>query len=154
MNTSLVGKRALVCGSTQGIGLAAAVELATLGASVTLMARNLERLKEAVKELPWGGEAEQDHHWIAADFAGPSSVQEAVRTEVDPARPYHILVNNTGGPPAGSVMEATPEQFLQAFQSHQPSSLTSCATNSWCRRWRRGCGRRNTGGSSTLSRRA
>lgn len=118
MNTSLVGKRALVCGSTQGIGLAAAVELATQGASVTLLARNVERLKETVKELPWGGKEEQDHHWIAADFFDPTSVREAIRTEIDPARPYHILVNNTGGPPAGNAVDATAEQFIQAFQSH------------------------------------
>jgi 3-oxoacyl-[acyl-carrier protein] reductase len=118
MNTSLAGKRALVCGSTQGIGLAAAVELATQGASVTLLARNVERLKATVKELPWGGQEAQDHHWIAADFFDPTSVREAIRTEIDPTKPYHILVNNTGGPPAGNAVDATPEQFIQAFQSH------------------------------------
>lgn len=118
MNTSLVGKRALVCGSTQGIGLAAALELATMGASVTVFARNADRLKQVVKELPWGGPDPQEHHWIAADFANPSSVLEAIRTEIDPAKPYHILVNNTGGPPTGNAIDATPEQFLHAFQSH------------------------------------
>lgn len=118
MNTSLAGKRALVCGSTQGIGLAAAVELASQGASVTLLARNVDRLKAATKELPWGGQEKQDHHWIAADFFDPASVREAVRTEIQPAKPFHILINNTGGPPAGTAYEATPEQFIQAFQSH------------------------------------
>ena len=44
MNLSLKGKRALVCGSTQGIGKAAAVELALLGAEITLVARNEEAL--------------------------------------------------------------------------------------------------------------
>ncbi len=125
MNTSLIGKRALVCGSTQGIGLAAAVEIASLGASVTLLARNVDRLKQVVKELPRGGPGqeggEQKHRWIAADFFDPASVREAVRTEIDPAAgggPYHILINNTGGPPAGSAIDATPEQFIAAFQSH------------------------------------
>ncbi|MFI4893052.1 MAG: SDR family NAD(P)-dependent oxidoreductase, partial [Phycisphaerales bacterium JB058] len=52
MDLSLVGKKALVCGSTQGIGLASAVELAKLGAEVTLLARNTERLEAVCSELP------------------------------------------------------------------------------------------------------
>lgn len=118
MDTSLTGKRALVCGSTQGIGLAAAVELASLGASVTLLARNIERLKVVIKELPSTGAPDQTHHWFAADFSDPGAVREAVRTELDPQRPYHILINNTGGPSAGLAIDAAPEQFLAAFQAH------------------------------------
>lgn len=116
MNIDLSGKRALVCGSTQGIGRAAANELARLGASVTLLARNVDRLKEVVSELP--APAGQKHHWVAADFADPGSVREAVRTEIHADRPFHILVNNTGGPPAGSAIDATAEQYLAGFTAH------------------------------------
>ena len=49
MNLNLTGKKAIVCGSTQGLDLASAIELALLGASVTLMARNEKKLIEAVK---------------------------------------------------------------------------------------------------------
>ena len=49
MNLSLKGKYALVCGASQGIGLAAARELAGLGARITLLARNEERLKSATR---------------------------------------------------------------------------------------------------------
>lgn len=116
MNIDLTGKRALVCGSTQGIGRAAANELARLGANVTLLARNVERLNEVVTELPiFEG---QKHHWIAADFADPASVKEAIRTEIHADRPYHILINNTGGPPAGAALEATAEQYLAGFTAH------------------------------------
>src|SRR5205809_386774 len=97
MNITLSGKRALVCGSTAGIGRATAIELATLGASVTLMARNVERLKAVAAELPKAPTGGQMHNWVAADFADPASVREAARTEVDPDRPFHILINNTGG---------------------------------------------------------
>ncbi len=48
MNLDLNGKKAIVCGSTQGLGLATAVELALLGAEVTLMARNEQKLKDAI----------------------------------------------------------------------------------------------------------
>ena len=51
MNLSLEGKYAIVCGSTQGIGLAIAEELALLGASCTLVARNEEALRAAVHTL-------------------------------------------------------------------------------------------------------
>ncbi|MGE3109438.1 MAG: SDR family oxidoreductase [Phycisphaerales bacterium] len=116
MKLDLTGKRALVCGSTQGIGLACAVELAAAGADVTLLARNVERLKAVAAELPCT--PTQTHHWIAADFGDPASVREAVRTDIRPERPFHILINNTGGPAPGTAVDAGPEQFLAAFQAH------------------------------------
>lgn len=117
MNLSLSGRSALVCGSTQGIGHAAAVELALLGANVTLLARNVERLKAACVELP-KPEAHQQHHWLAADFSNLDSVREVARTIGETGRTYHVLVNNTGGPPGGPIADATEEAFLAAFRSH------------------------------------
>jgi 3-oxoacyl-[acyl-carrier protein] reductase len=134
MDISLIGYRAIVCGSTQGIGRAAAIELASLGASVTLVARNPEKLEQVCRELPVRRDvaehtgkaasaraATQTHRWFAADFADPASVQEAIRTELthqSAAGPYTILVNNTGGPPGGPIADAPPEAFLAAFRSH------------------------------------
>ena len=51
MNLSLKNKTALVCGSTQGIGKAAAIELATMGANVVLLARSEDKLKDSLKDL-------------------------------------------------------------------------------------------------------
>ena len=51
MNFDLTGKNALVCGSSRGIGKAAAIELAALGANVTLVARNIERLGAVLEAL-------------------------------------------------------------------------------------------------------
>ena len=51
MNLSLRGRRALVCGSTQGIGLAVAREFALLGAHCTMIARDAERLQQALDTL-------------------------------------------------------------------------------------------------------
>jgi 3-oxoacyl-[acyl-carrier protein] reductase len=119
MDLSLAGKKALVCGSTQGIGRAAAVELASLGATVTLLARDEDRLRLAAAGLtrPLGNDA-QPHSHLIADFANPEQVRQAVAAAVDPANPYHILINNTGGPPGGPIADATPEQFLSAFTAH------------------------------------
>ena len=65
MNLDLKGKNALVCGSTQGIGLASAQELALLGANVTLFARNKTSLEEAVVSLHRDGN--QTHGYMLAD---------------------------------------------------------------------------------------
>lgn len=117
MNISLKDKSAIVCGSTQGIGKATAFELASLGAEIILVARNENKLKETLKELP--AEHDQKHSFIIADFINPEELQiklYAFLTAYD--KPVHILINNTGGPDSGLISEATPEQFILAFQSH------------------------------------
>ncbi len=115
MDLNLSGKRALVCGSTQGIGRACAVELAALGASVTLMARDAARLAEVAAALPRA--AGQQHDTLVADLSSPEGVRAAIAGFVDPSRPHHILINNTGGPPAGPLIDASAEQFTAAFNS-------------------------------------
>jgi 3-oxoacyl-[acyl-carrier protein] reductase len=110
---SLAGRRALVCGSTQGIGRAAAVELASRGALVTLFARDAGALERVRSELPGTG-----HLFLVADFSDNESVHAAATSEIRDRGPFHILVNNTGGPPPGPIVEATPEAFLAAFRAH------------------------------------
>jgi 3-oxoacyl-[acyl-carrier protein] reductase len=115
MNLDLTGQRAVVCGSTQGIGKAAALELALLGAHVTLIARNEEKLKSVIQEL--AVTKGQQHNYIVADFQDPDALQQKVKQHAA-AQPVHILINNTGGPPAGQAIDAKLEDFLKAFSSH------------------------------------
>ncbi len=115
MNLSLEGKYAIICGSTQGIGLAIAEELALLGANCTLIARNEEVLKTAVHNLDTA--LRQQHGWLIADFSKPEQVQEVINAHILKS-PVHILINNTGGPPAGPVIEASEKAFLDAFNQH------------------------------------
>ena len=112
---SLAGKRALVCGSTAGIGRACAIELAHLGCEVTLLARDHARLQDALAMLP--AAAGQHHESIAVDLSQPGAADLAIRPRLDEKRPYHILINNTGGPPAGTAIDASPEQLLAAFNA-------------------------------------
>lgn len=116
-NMDLIDKRALVCGSTQGIGLASAVALAGSGTSVILVARDPERLEAARASLPSSAPG-QKHETIAADFADPEGVRAAVAQWIEERGPIQILVNNTGGPPGGPIAGATPDQFLAALRSH------------------------------------
>jgi len=119
MNLNLNNKNALVCGSTQGIGKASAIALAELGANVTLVARNEEKLKTVLDELP---NKYQNHNYIVADFRNPIELSEKVSKGLKTIGTYHILVNNTGGPAAGPVFSADLEDFESAFTQHLKSN--------------------------------
>src|SRR4026208_457950 len=103
MHLDLSGKRAMVCGSTQGIGKAAAIELASLGASITLISRNEEKLKNVLGEL--NGTHNQNHDYIVVDFSFPQDVKKKAEEYLS-SNIVEILVNNTGGPPAGLAIDA------------------------------------------------
>ena len=115
MDLNLSGRHALVCGASQGIGRAAAIELAQLGASVTLLARSREALEAVLEELPKADA--QTHAWIAVDM----NDHDALRTKVEAlthTKPVQILVNNTGGPPGGPAHTAKLDDFRIAFNQH------------------------------------
>jgi 3-oxoacyl-[acyl-carrier protein] reductase len=116
MNIDLKNKRALVCGSTQGLGKASAIELAKLGATIVLVARNEEALRKAKSELDTS--VGQTHGYIVADFSDVNQVKERVNEYVKKNPPIHILVNNTGGPKGGPIVDADLQEFINAFSSH------------------------------------
>jgi len=113
---TLEGRRALICGSTQGIGRACAEEIALAGAEVILMARNEEALGQVRDALP--ATHGQEHDFIVADFGDWQAVRDAARGYLDSTSPVQILVNNTGGPPAGTILDAAPESYAEAFSQH------------------------------------
>ena len=115
MNISLENKHAIVCGSTQGIGKAAAMELASLGAEITLIARNETELLKVSKEL--SQKFSQKHDYIIADFSKPEELKMKVE-KYSAGKTIHILINNTGGPKGGPITEAKPEEFVSTFNQH------------------------------------
>ena len=115
MDLNLNGRHALVCGATEGIGRAAAHELALLGADVTVLARREDALRDVVAALPQNGE--QQHGWIAADVSRTDALQAQVEGLCN-GKPVHILVNNTAGPPGGPAHLADTAAFLDAFNKH------------------------------------
>lgn len=115
MNLSLSGKNALIGGGSAGIGRAVAIELAALGANVTLLARTESALLESVAALATG--SGQQHGYIVADFSDPAALAEKVRALCE-TKAIHVLVNNTGGPPGGPIVEADAGAFLAAYHNH------------------------------------
>ena len=114
MNLNLKHKNALVCGSTAGIGKAAAIALSKEGVNVTLVARNEDKLKEVLSLLS----PEGHHNYIVADFSNPIELKEKVSAFISKHHGFHILVNNTGGPRSGEILNATLEQFETTFTQH------------------------------------
>lgn len=115
MNLDLTGKRALVCGSTQGIGKSTATELALLGADITLMARNGDKLKEVLQGLP--SNKHQSHHYLVADFTNQAQLKLIINEYII-TNQIDILINNTGGPAGGQAIDAQTEEFINAFNMH------------------------------------
>jgi 3-oxoacyl-[acyl-carrier protein] reductase len=115
MNLNLTDKTAIVCGSTQGIGLSVAIELASMGANLILVARNEAKLEAIVNSLPTLDN--QTHSYLVADFSKADELKAKVESFVQDKH-VHILVNNTGGPAGGPANEADIDEFRIAFNMH------------------------------------
>lgn len=116
MHLDLTGKRALVCGSTQGIGKAIAMELAQLGATITLVARNESVLRSVCQQLVTPDD--QTHDFLCVDFNDLTALKNKITPLGQAFPPIHILVNNMGGPSPGPVLDASEDDFVQAFSNH------------------------------------
>lgn len=116
MEVSLKNKNAVVCGSTQGMGRAIALQFAASGASVTLIARSEQSLREVLRQL--SKSKEQKHNFIVADFSEPEILREKMNNFVSENPPVHILVNNTGGPKSGEANMASTDEYEDAFRKH------------------------------------
>ena len=122
MNLELLGKHALVCGASQGIGRATAHELAALGADVTVLARSTEALEKVVAGLPRINSA-QKHGYVAVDMGRHAELRARIKAVAN-ADAVNILINNTGGPPGGPASTASTDEFLIAFNQHLVAAQT------------------------------
>lgn len=116
MDIDLTGKKAIVCGASKGIGCATAKELASLGASVTVLARNKEALESLCCDMDTSKGQKHDH--LSVDFQDDVTLAATIHKYVKDNGPFHILINNTGGPPAGPAYAAEDNQFVMAFKQH------------------------------------
>lgn len=114
MNIDLTGRQALVCGASRGIGAAIAHALATLGASVTGVARTHSVLRNVIDALP--SQDGQTHTALELDLTNDDALQVTAHALAD--KPVHILINNSGGPPPGPIREADPAAFERAMRQH------------------------------------
>jgi 3-oxoacyl-[acyl-carrier protein] reductase len=111
-----IKRHALVCGASMGIGEAVARALADEGHELTLLARNQEALKRLADELQNSGAPRV--HVLPADLDLREELEQKLRAHLESQGTIHILINNTGGPPHGPILDAGPEDFLRAFSRH------------------------------------
>jgi 3-oxoacyl-[acyl-carrier protein] reductase len=109
-------KNVLVCGGSDGIGKATAIEFAKAGANVTLVARNEAKLQSVVAELDSG--TDQQHNYLVADFMDPIGLKQVVSERLESVGTFHVLINNSGGPPAGKIFDADLDAFDAALRQH------------------------------------
>lgn len=120
MNLDLTNKTSLVCGASQGLGLACATELALLGANVIVASRNEEKLRAAVNQLDTS--KGQRHTYLVLDLSEPEAVKQSVSAFLANGNIIHILINNAGGPLAGPMIETEAAEMEKAFRTHVISS--------------------------------
>tara|TARA_A100001011_G_scaffold394778_1_gene487980 strand:- start:1453 stop:2229 length:777 start_codon:yes stop_codon:yes gene_type:complete len=109
-------KHALVCGSSKGIGASTAIELSKLGTTITLLARDKDSLANVLDCLDTS--KNQNHNFIIADFDDPLKLKDTIDQHVANNPTIHILINNSGGPKPGPIVDANVEDFISAFNRH------------------------------------
>ena len=110
MKIDLAGKKALIGGSSKGIGLGIASQLAESGASVCLMARNKSKLEEIINQLP----NSENHSYLIVDFSNFEEYKIKIEAYLENNH-VDILVNNTQGPPAGNSLSKNIDSYQEAF---------------------------------------
>ncbi len=116
MNLDLCNRTALVCGASKGLGAAVAKELALLGANIILLARTESNLNKTMSLLDIS--KGQSHQYIVSDTSKPKELLEKVTKFLAIGNHIDILVNNSGGPAAGPLLDTNFKDIDNAFQSH------------------------------------
>ena len=101
MDLGISGKRALVLASSQGLGLGIATKLCEEGANVIISGRIGEKLAAVANELSNNGPGIADY--VVADLSERDSAGKLYAAAKEKLGGIDILVNNTGGPPPGTV---------------------------------------------------
>lgn len=116
MNLDLSHKTALVCGASQGIGAACAKALAELNCKVILLARTENKLQFLVEQL--NQSTATKHSYITADVKDRILLKKLITQTIQENNGIDILINNTGGPSFGPILEASDISFLEAMENH------------------------------------
>lgn len=117
MNLQLQGKNVLITGGSKGIGKAIAHAFVKEGANVAIVARNLEFLHNAQKEL--GGKVSV----YQADLTVETERMELIDSFINDHGNIDVLINNAGGSNGGKAMETSMELFHEAMELNYFSAV-------------------------------
>ena len=124
MDLGLMGRVAVVTGSSQGIGKAIALELAQEGVRVSICARNEKRLEETAKEIRMA--TGMDVMPVQTDLTNEDDIRRLVAKTAEVFGRIDILVNNTGGPLSVGFLETSEDQWRNAVDLLFMSVVTAC----------------------------
>jgi 3-oxoacyl-[acyl-carrier protein] reductase len=113
MDLGLNGKGVIVLASSSGLGKAAALEFAREGANVMLFSSNKDKLTNAAEEIR--SKTNQDVLYTVGDIKDPQDIKRVVKNAIDQFGRVDVLVNNTGGPPAGTFLNFDDEDWQNAY---------------------------------------
>lgn len=114
MEYNLSGKTALIAASSQGLGYSIAEQLVKEGANVMISGRDEEKLKQKIEGLQKAGTGNAAYQ--KADLTNAGEIKQLISKTIETFGSMHILVNNAGGPPAGSFTDFSDEDWQAAFQ--------------------------------------
>lgn len=121
MDFQIKNKTAIVCASSQGLGKAAALELASEGVNLVISSRNEETLLSVKKEIETSTNAKIVS--IVADLNKPKDIDNLYAKANSELGPIDILINNAGGPPPSNFDSLNDEDWLKAFNLTMMSSI-------------------------------
>ncbi|MEC7929151.1 MAG: SDR family oxidoreductase [Pseudomonadota bacterium] len=123
MNLNLENKNAIVCASSQGLGKAAAIDLAKEGVNLAICSRDQEKIDKAKEEIL----QKTDHNIkviaLKADLDSLEDIQIFLQEVEQSLGVVDILVNNTGGPPPSTFEQISDEDWQNAFNSTMMSAI-------------------------------
>ncbi len=113
MDLGLKGRVAIVGGGSKGLGRACADSLAQEGANLTICSRNEEELDQTADEIRTTTGV--DVLAVAGDLSRLADIEKLVKRTADHFGRVDILINNSGGPPAGRAADTTEDVWHQAI---------------------------------------
>ncbi|MBC8371896.1 MAG: SDR family oxidoreductase [Planctomycetes bacterium] len=116
LSNSLDQRNAVICGASTGIGREIALAMAAQGANVFLIARSHEKLEALSKDCI--ALSKGTAHFATCDLEDTDAVHQVVAQILSELPEVHILVNNSGGPPGGPLLEASIDDFLKPMRRH------------------------------------
>ena len=123
MKLNLKNKNAIVCASSQGLGKAAALDLAEEGVNLAICSRDQDKINKVKEEIHQKINSEIKVIALKVDLDSPDEIQAFYKQVENDLGSVDILVNNNGGPPPSTFEQLSDDDWLKAFNSTMMSCL-------------------------------
>lgn len=123
MNLNLKNKNAIVCASSQGLGKAAALDLAEEGVNLAICSRDQDKINKVKEEIHQKINSEIKVIALQVDLDSPDDIQAFYKQVENDLGSVDILVNNNGGPPPSTFEQLSDDDWQKAFNSTMMSCL-------------------------------